>query len=564
MQTATSGGAIGSASFSRSCSSPLAIAACGGSSGDPLSTVGGPVDNGGDAFSGPAPPPAWPPRRRPRPRRRAAPSRRTTAPTRRRRPATTSRSSTPARSSSSSTTCSRRSPRAKTAVLATGGYIGASQESNDGDRAVATITYRIPATRWEDALDGLRGLATKVVAEQTQATEVGGQIVDLEARLRNLRASEQVLVDIAKGTGKVSDLLEVQARISDVRGQIEQLDGQRAQLVDQVAYGTLVTTFGTEVAQVQETAKGWNPGADVDGATATLIGAGQAIVSAGDLVRHRVAAVDPAPARRWPSIARWLLRRFLPAAKPGGPVAGWGGGDCSGRLTARGGRGRDQRPAASHAASAARARSRVRFQAGQPWTEGSVGQRVAARASAGARAARSAAGSRPQAATTGTTASSPSDVEIAGVEAGPPARRDQRRVDRALEVARGRRTPAGRPGSCPRAPRARGSPAHGGSMPCGASASRPAPIASAMPSHRIATRTTNRSSVQPYIAWYSRSRTNAETSTTAGQPQQDEGAAELEPRPPRDREVQGDDEDRRRGSPPRRARRTRAARTRHR
>ncbi len=70
--------------------------------------------------------------------------------------------------------------RAKTAVLATGGYVGASQESNDGDNSVATITYRIPATRWEDAIGDLRGLATKVVAEQTQATEVGGQLVDLE------------------------------------------------------------------------------------------------------------------------------------------------------------------------------------------------------------------------------------------------------------------------------------------------------------------------------------------------------------------------------------------------
>ena len=168
---------------------------------------------------------------------------------------------------------------AKSAVLATGGYVGASQESNDGDRPVATITYRIPAARWDDAIGDLRGLATKVVAEQTQATEVGGQIVDLEARLRNLRASEASLQGIAQGTGKVSDLLEVEAQLTGVRGQIEQLDGQRAQLEDQVAYGTLVTTFGLEVVQVQEAAKGWDPATDVDGATATLIGAGQTLVS---------------------------------------------------------------------------------------------------------------------------------------------------------------------------------------------------------------------------------------------------------------------------------------------
>ena len=214
--------------------------------------------------------------------------------------------------------------KARTAVLATGGYIGASQETNDGDNSVAVITYRIPASRWEDGLGSLRGLAAKVVGEQTQATEVGGQIVDLEARIRNLRASEQVLVEIAKGTGKVSDLLEVQDRISAVRGEIEQLEGQRAQLADQVAYGTLVTTFGREVVQVQEAKQGWNPASDVDGAAATMIGVGQSIVSGAIwfgivwlpflLVLLLVAL-----------IARWLYRRLMPSARPIEPVPGWGG-----------------------------------------------------------------------------------------------------------------------------------------------------------------------------------------------------------------------------------------------
>ena len=213
--------------------------------------------------------------------------------------------------------------KAKAAVLATGGYVGASQESNDGDRSVATITYRIPAARWDDTISGLRGLAAQVVAEQTQATEVGGQIVDIEARLRNLRASEASLQAIAQGTGKVTDLLEVEAQLTDVRGQIEQLDGQRAQLEDQVAYGTLVTTFGLEIVQVQETAKGWDPATDVDGALATLIGAGQTFVSGaiwfGIVWLPLLAAIGVILL-----IVRLVVRRVAPP-KPRGPVPGWDG-----------------------------------------------------------------------------------------------------------------------------------------------------------------------------------------------------------------------------------------------
>jgi len=221
--------------------------------------------------------------------------------------------------------------RAKAAVLATGGYVGASQESNDGDRSVATITYRIPATRWEDAIGDLRGLATKVVAEQTQATEVGGQLVDLEARIRNLRASEASLQEIAKGTGRVSDLLEVEAQLTQVRGQIEQLDGQRAQLTDQVAYGTLVAVFGLEAVQVETQAKGWDPTTDVDGAFATLIAAGQTIVSGAiwfAIVWVPVILVLLLCAL----VARWLFRRFWPSsgAAGSGAVPGWGEGPGGG------------------------------------------------------------------------------------------------------------------------------------------------------------------------------------------------------------------------------------------
>ena len=208
-------------------------------------------------------------------------------------------------------------------MLATGGYVGASQESNDGDRSVATITYRIPATRWEDAIADLRGLATKVVAEQTQATEVGGQLVDLDARIRNLRASEASLQEIATGAGKISDLLEVEAQLTAVRGQIEQLEGQRAQLQDQVAYGTLVTTFGLEVVQVQEQAQGWDPKQDVDGAFATLIGAGQAIVTG--LIWFTIVWLPVIAVLVLVAFAgRWVFRRFVPAGGGSGPVPGWG------------------------------------------------------------------------------------------------------------------------------------------------------------------------------------------------------------------------------------------------
>lgn len=173
---------------------------------------------------------------------------------------------------------------ARDAIVAMGGYVGASNTSNSDDQPSAEITYRIPADRWEDALDVLRnlnGLTKKVVSEQTQAVEVTGQIVDLEARIKNLRASETALQNIAANAVKVSDVLEVEARLTDVRGQIEQLTAQLVDLNDRAAFTTLTAYFSTSVVAVELASKDWDPATTVDEASASLISIVQELANAG-------------------------------------------------------------------------------------------------------------------------------------------------------------------------------------------------------------------------------------------------------------------------------------------
>jgi hypothetical protein len=169
---------------------------------------------------------------------------------------------------------------ARSSILGLHGYIGASQQYRDGDNVVATITYRIPADRWEDALDALRKLGTEV-GEQTDSADVTGQLVDLDARIRNLKASETALVGYISKATKVADVLEIESRLSDVRGQIEQLSAQKASLDDQVAYATLAVTFGVEVQAVKVAAEQWDPSQEVDRAGASLVGFLQALATAG-------------------------------------------------------------------------------------------------------------------------------------------------------------------------------------------------------------------------------------------------------------------------------------------
>jgi uncharacterized protein DUF4349 len=173
---------------------------------------------------------------------------------------------------------------ARDSIVALGGYVGASNSTNADDRPTAQITYRIPADRWEDALDmlrGLNGLTTKVVNETTDAVEVTGQVVDLQARIRNLRASETALQGIAAQATKISDVLEVEARLTDVRGQIEQLTAQLEDLNDRAAYATLTAYFSSPIVAAQVASAEWEPATAVDEAAASLISITQGVATAG-------------------------------------------------------------------------------------------------------------------------------------------------------------------------------------------------------------------------------------------------------------------------------------------
>jgi len=164
------------------------------------------------------------------------------------------------------------------AIRSVGGYIGASQQQRSGDETIATVTYRIPVARWEETLASMRSLGT-VVGEKTDAVEVTAQIVDLEARIRNLKASEVALVGYAEKAPRVSDLLEIQSRLTDTRGEIERLTAQQANLQNQAALATLSVTFSVKPVEVTKTTESWDPAAEVDRASATLIAIGQGIVS---------------------------------------------------------------------------------------------------------------------------------------------------------------------------------------------------------------------------------------------------------------------------------------------
>jgi hypothetical protein len=159
-----------------------------------------------------------------------------------------------------------------------GGHVGGSQAGTLDDRA--TVTLRIPSHRFDEALDRLHQLDGDVLAETTREDDVTGTIVDLEARIQNLHASEAQYRLLLERAEKIDDILSVQSRLDQVRGQIEQLEAQLKQISGQADLATLTVSLVPQPRPITETAAGWDPGATLDEALGSLLAVGQGLITA--------------------------------------------------------------------------------------------------------------------------------------------------------------------------------------------------------------------------------------------------------------------------------------------
>lgn len=111
------------------------------------------------------------------------------------------------------------------------------------------MTLRVPQARLEPTLAALRPLGT-VQAQSLSAEDVSSQLVDVSARIKNLRQSETALQEIMERSGEISHVLEVARELSNVRDSIERLSAQEQNLKRQVAYSTIDLTLQSPITAV--------------------------------------------------------------------------------------------------------------------------------------------------------------------------------------------------------------------------------------------------------------------------------------------------------------------------
>ncbi|MHB1293526.1 MAG: DUF4349 domain-containing protein [Anaerolineae bacterium] len=148
-------------------------------------------------------------------------------------------------------------------VKAHDGYIANSNSWHSNDQLYANVTLRVPAEDLDTVLEAVRGMVIAVDSESLSGQDVTEEYTDLQARLRNLEATEKelqaLLTEVRENRGDAEEILAIYRELTTIRGEIESMEGRAQYLERMTALATIQMDIRPKEAPVQVTSQRWSP-----------------------------------------------------------------------------------------------------------------------------------------------------------------------------------------------------------------------------------------------------------------------------------------------------------------
>lgn len=146
----------------------------------------------------------------------------------------------------------RAEAEAKRIAAAAGGYVGDESATDaTGSRPSATVTFKIPAAKYQGTLDQLASARIgRRVSLNQRADDVTDQVADVTSRVKSAKAtlaSFRALLDRARS---IDDIVRLEQEISSRESDLESLEARQKALSDQTTYATVTLRLrGTAVVR---------------------------------------------------------------------------------------------------------------------------------------------------------------------------------------------------------------------------------------------------------------------------------------------------------------------------
>jgi hypothetical protein len=130
-----------------------------------------------------------------------------------------------------------------------GGFVSDSRQQRNrvGERTylTGTVVLRVPSERFGETFEDVQREG-EVLEASTSTEDVTEQLVDIEARLNNLRAQRDRLRTLYERANDTEAILQVERRLSEVQTEIERLEARKQSLERRVALSTITVEIREE------------------------------------------------------------------------------------------------------------------------------------------------------------------------------------------------------------------------------------------------------------------------------------------------------------------------------
>lgn len=161
---------------------------------------------------------------------------------------------------------------------------GVTYEEQATNRYQITMTFSVAASAYPQVFSYLAGYAQTHHGTLNNLHEtvqdVSNDYVDTTSRLKNLRTEQDRLLALLSKANNLSDTLAIEQRLTDVEGQIEQIEAHLNALNGQTTYYMVtITLMPLYTATPDSPSAPWNPGQTFHDALSAALGFGQGLVS---------------------------------------------------------------------------------------------------------------------------------------------------------------------------------------------------------------------------------------------------------------------------------------------
>jgi len=160
-----------------------------------------------------------------------------------------------------------------------GGYVISSEATSGSFGDAATVQIAVESAQFEGAMEDLKDTADEVLRESASGTDVTEEFVDLGSRMRNLEQTRDRLREFLDEAETVEEALLVNSQLTQIEGQIEQVQGRMNFLSQRAALSTITIRLETMPPPTPTpTPSGWTPSQTVQRATRTQVALFQGLI----------------------------------------------------------------------------------------------------------------------------------------------------------------------------------------------------------------------------------------------------------------------------------------------